>query len=118
MSDPSFNIPALPPVAANSQPVQTITPQERKRLEGATADFEAMFIKQLLTAMRKTIPKGEEGGLFKESQGEKIFRDLLDGEYAKVMSRGGQGIGLKEAMLKQLLGPDNATVLPRGRRGG
>lgn len=85
-------------------PKTTLSSQERWRLEEAGADFEAVFLKQMLTSMRKTIPKSQEGevGLIKESGGEKIFRDLLDGEYAKMMSRKGRGFGLKAFVLGQM----------------
>ncbi|MBF0400645.1 MAG: rod-binding protein [Magnetococcales bacterium] len=98
MSDiPAIGGTALPP------PVSLST-ADQKRLQGAATEFEAMFIKQMLTAMRKTIPKALPGEvpLIKESEGEKIFRDLLDGEYAKVMSQRKNGLGLKEALLKYL----------------
>lgn len=104
--------PKLPPV---KQPRQTtLTPHDEQRLRGAAADFEALFVKQMLSAMRKTIPKDESGeGLIRESQGEKIFRDMLDTEYATAMSRrggsqggkgqAGSGIGLGDMIFKQLV---------------
>lgn len=85
-------------------PEMRLDQQESARLREAAADFEAMFLKQMLTSMRKAIPKDTEGALFKESEGEKIFRDLLDEEYARVMSRGGNSLGLKESMLNHLTG--------------
>ncbi|MEO5348026.1 MAG: rod-binding protein [Magnetococcus sp. YQC-3] len=85
-------------------PNASLSPQDKKRLQATAADFEAMFIKQMLSSMRKTVPKSREGEptLIKENEGEKIFRDLLDGEYAKVMSQRKNGLGLKEALLKYL----------------
>jgi peptidoglycan hydrolase FlgJ len=71
-------------------------------LRKAAADFESMFVKQMLTSMRKAIPK-EKGALIKESEGEKIFKDMLDSEYAKTASRSGNGLGLGAAMFKQLV---------------
>lgn len=108
-----FPIGGVPPqtgLTSTTQPVKTgdasevagLSRAELERLKQATADFEGMFVKQLLSVMRKTIPKDKDGGLFGESQGEKMFKDLLDGEYAKVMSSRANGIGLKEAMIKQL----------------
>lgn len=97
--------------AGQSLPSAALSATDKKRLEGAATDFEAMFIKQMLTAMRKTIPKGREGEavLIKESEGEKIFRDLLDGEYAKVMSQRKNGVGLKEALLKYMANQTGQT---------
>lgn len=94
-----------------ASPSAPLSATDKKRLEAAATDFEAMFIKQMLTAMRKTIPKSREGeaALIKESEGEKIFRDLLDGEYAKVMSQRKNGLGLKEALLKYLANQTGQT---------
>ncbi|MBF0185303.1 MAG: rod-binding protein [Magnetococcales bacterium] len=88
-----------------------LTPQEARRLQGAAADFEAMFLKQMLGAMRKTVPKTPPGqeALIRESEGEKIFRDLLDGEYAKVMSQRKNGLGLKEGLLRYLANQNGRT---------
>ncbi|MEO5331034.1 MAG: rod-binding protein [Magnetococcus sp. YQC-5] len=78
-----------------------ISPADQRRLNEATADFEAMFIQQLFKSMRQTVPEDPHGGLFAKSQGEKIFAEMLDAEYAKNMSRGHSGLGLKEAIFKQ-----------------
>lgn len=90
------------------------SPQETVRLQKSAAEFEALFIKQMLTSMRKTIPKTpeSEGALIRESEGEKIFRDLLDGEYAKVMSQRGRGFGLKEAIMQQALSQASFSAIP------
>ncbi|MBF0461299.1 MAG: rod-binding protein [Magnetococcales bacterium] len=92
------------PAIGTGVPAVVPSAQEQKRLQGVAADFEAIFIKQMLGSMRNTIPKAREGErtLVKESEGEKIFRDLLDGEYARVMSQRKNGLGLKEGLLKYL----------------
>ena len=92
-------------------PSTTLSPQEEKRLQNNAADFEALFIKQMLGSMRKTVPKSQdkEGIFLRESEGEKIFRDLLDGEYAKVMSQRKNGLGMKEALLKYLANQSGQT---------
>ncbi len=92
------------PAIGTGVPAVAPSAQEQKRLQGVAADFEAIFIKQMLGSMRNTVPKPREGErtLVKESEGEKIFRDLLDGEYAKVMSQRKNGLGLKEGLLKYL----------------
>lgn len=81
--------------------------QDRQRLEESAEAFEAIFLKQMLTSMRRTVPKGVDGkgGLIRESEGEKIFRDLLDGEYAQIMSRQGRGLGLKAYLLQSAQNP-------------
>ncbi|MBF0162033.1 MAG: rod-binding protein [Magnetococcales bacterium] len=102
----------IPPVSGSVPvPPTTLSPQENKRLQATAAEFESLFIKQMLGAMRKTVPKsqGNEGAFLRESEGEKIFRDLLDGEYAKVMSQRKNGLGMKEALLKYLANQSGAT---------
>ena len=90
-----------------------LSPQEMLRLQKSATEFEAIFLKQMLTSMRKTIPKtpGSEGALIRESEGEKIFRDMLDGEYARIMSQRGRGFGLREAILEQTLGNASSSAI-------
>ncbi|MBF0272175.1 MAG: rod-binding protein [Magnetococcales bacterium] len=91
---------SLPP-APMPKPSASISKDDQRRLNNATADFEAMFIQQMFKAMRKTVPEDPKGGLFSKGQGGKIFEEMLDGEYAKNFSRNGSGLGLKEAIFKQ-----------------
>lgn len=69
-----------------------------KKLKESCQEFEAMFIKQMLSAMKKTVNKS---GLIKENMGEKIFDDMLNDEYAKSMAST-SGFGIAEMMYKQL----------------
>ncbi|MGN7611758.1 rod-binding protein [Magnetococcales bacterium HHB-1] len=73
-----------------------------KKLRRAVSEFEAMFIQQMFRSMRKTVPDAGENSLIKKGQGEKIFREMLDGEYAKLMSERPGSFGLKEALYQQL----------------
>jgi len=72
--------------------------QFNKRLKEATKSFEELFVHNLIKEMRKSIPKE---GLLSGGQGEEIFQDMLDGEFAKKISEN-QGIGLSEFMYQQL----------------
>lgn len=74
---------------------------EDKELMDACKEFEAYFIKQLLSEMKKTINESDEESLFSKSQSEKIFEDMLDDEYAKNASQG-QGIGIAKMLYKQM----------------
>ncbi|MBF0322524.1 MAG: rod-binding protein, partial [Magnetococcales bacterium] len=75
---------------------------ERKRLKEAVADFEAIFVRQMLGAMRQTIPDQGENALIKKGSGEKVFQEMLDSEYADKISRRSNGLGLKEILYKSL----------------
>ena len=73
-------------------------PAYQKKLKDACKGFESMFIQLMWKEMRKTVP---ENSLFGESNGEKIFRDMLDTEMSDRMSEAG-GLGLADVMYKQL----------------
>nr|CRH04265.1 Putative flagellar protein FlgJ [Candidatus Magnetococcus massalia] len=92
-----------PSVAGGTFNKIQLSAKEDEKLRKAAADFEAVFLKQLMGAMRKTVPDWGEGGLLKKGQGEKIFRDMLDQEYATIGSQTQGGLGLKEAIYEQLL---------------
>lgn len=73
-------------------------PAYQKKLKDACRGFESMFLQMMWKEMRGTVP---ENALFGESQGEKIFRDMLDTEMLDRMSEAG-GVGLADMMYKQL----------------
>jgi flagellar protein FlgJ len=64
----------------------------------ACLDFEAIFIKQMLNVMRKTVQKE---GLLDGGLSEDIFEDMLYDEYAKKMAETAQ-FGLAETMYLQI----------------
>ena len=68
------------------------------KLQSACADFEAIFIKQMLDSMRKTV---EKTSLLSGGMAEDIFEDMLYDKYAEKMSKVGN-FGLKELLYKQL----------------
>jgi peptidoglycan hydrolase FlgJ len=72
---------------------------EDKKLREACNDFEAIFIKQMLSSMRKTVHK--TGLLGEGGMAEEIFEDMLYDEYAKKMSRTA-GLGLSTLLYNQL----------------
>lgn len=65
----------------------------------ACQDFEALLIKQMLDAMRKTVNKSDDvqgGGM-----GQDIFEGMLYDEYAKKMAETAQ-FGLAEMIYRQV----------------
>jgi peptidoglycan hydrolase FlgJ len=85
------------PVAAS----RTVRPRidRTSELYKASQDFEALFIKQMLDVMRKTIHKEDDllaGGL-----GQDVYEDMLYGEYAKKMATTAQ-FGLADMIYRQL----------------
>jgi flagellar protein FlgJ len=71
---------------------------KEKELTQACQQFEEMFLKQMMTQMRKAGPKG---GMFGGGQGADQFQDMLDGERAKQWSQDG-GVGLASMMFEQM----------------
>ena len=80
---------------------------KEQRLRGATQDFEALFLHSLLKQMREGA-QIEGASLFGDSPAQQVFTDMLDQEYARVMSESG-GIGFGEMLFQQLRG---ALVAP------
>jgi soluble lytic murein transglycosylase-like protein len=66
----------------------------------AAQDFEAIFIHQMLKAMRNTVPKDEE-----MSTGRRIFTEMLDEQIANTASRTGS-FGLANIIYRELAGKD------------
>jgi flagellar protein FlgJ len=67
----------------NKKDLSNVSRKKEKLMEVAH-EFEAIFIKQLLNVLRRSIPKN---GLFYGGFGEEIFTDMLYNEYAKLMSK-------------------------------
>ena len=67
-------------------------------LREATNEFEAIFIQQMLKTMRKT---SLESDFIKKSEGEKIFRSMLDEQYA-ILSAKSRKLGLGEMIFQQV----------------
>jgi len=75
------------------------TPEEAsKRAHKAAQEFEALFTSMMFKAMRKTVP---EGSLIKTGMGEKIFTEMLDSEYSKLMASKGS-MGLADLIVKEI----------------
>jgi flagellar protein FlgJ len=94
------------PIRVGSHSYPVASPSARKpavdrnsELYKASQDFEALFIKQMLDVMRKTIHKEDDllgGGL-----GQDVYEDMLYNEYAKKMASTAQ-FGLADIIYKQV----------------
>ncbi len=94
MSEASIN-PAL--AAAATLPAGGDTPR-LDALRHAAQEFEAIFLAQVLGTMTQGLG-GDD--LLGDGQGE-VFRDMLNEEVAKLISRNG-GIGVADAVLREML---------------
>lgn len=71
---------------------------ENDRLKQACSDFQAIFVKQMLDSMRKTVNKT---GLLDGGRAEEIFEDMLYDEYAQKISKTAD-LGLDDMLYQQL----------------
>jgi flagellar protein FlgJ len=90
--------PKSPLVAAEMSPTRQ---REDAKLKEACQQFESLFLNQLLSEMRKTIPKSEEGGVFGDGKNQETFQGMLDEERAKAWSQT-DGIGLANILYQQM----------------
>ena len=75
-----------------------------KKLAKSARQFEQQFANIMVKEMRKSI---NSSGLTKENNGEKIFTEMLDNEYAGQMVSSGS-MGLAEVMVKQIADKDSS----------
>lgn len=86
----------------NNNKINEIPKGERreKGLEKACADFESIFIYQLLQTLRKTVPKG--GYLSNKTSRGDMYTMMFDQKVAEDLAKRGGGIGLRTILLDQL----------------
>ncbi len=70
---------------------------EGAKLREAANEFEVLLLQQMMKSMRSA---GFESGLVKKSEGEKVFRGMLDEQYAR-LSTHSNGIGLADMIYKE-----------------
>ena len=93
----TYNTGRLGALAETERKLTGAQERELKKLREASQDFEAIFIKQMLDAMRKTVPKG---GIIDGGMAEEIFEDLLYEERAKIMAKTGS-LGLADMIFNK-----------------
>ncbi len=74
-------------------------------LRQACREFEGLLLEQMLAAMRRSVP---ESGLFGSSPAAEIYASLRDQDLAKELAGQG-GIGLADALYRQLVRKDGST---------
>jgi flagellar protein FlgJ len=68
---------------------------DRVKLEAACAEMESLFIHQLMSEMRKTIPKS---GLIDGGMAEEFYTSMLDTEISRAAAMSG-GLGLSRQLV-------------------
>lgn len=74
-----------------------IVSQKKKKLREACKGFEAVFINEMLKAMRKTIPKS---GLLDGGLPQRLFESMLDEKLAESASKRG-ALGLADILYRE-----------------
>jgi len=83
-----------------SSPRSAMNTAEQAKLKEACVDFEAIFVKQMLDSMRKTVQKT---GLTDGGFAEEIYQDFLYDEYAKEIAQSAN-LGIAKMMYRQMGG--------------
>lgn len=96
-----------PTIASLKENALSADTKKETRLKKACNDFEAIFVKQMLSAMRQSVPKD---GLFGNNGYEQeIFQSMQDDELAKSISSG-RGMGISEVLYNQVSGKTTQTT--------
>lgn len=102
-----MQIQATSPVMLKKTGQAADTNKDDAKLEKACHDFEAIIIQQMLTVMRKSVPKD---GLFgSDGYAQDMYQSMNDENLAKQMASG-KGIGLADTLYQQLSGIAHASA--------
>lgn len=85
-------------IVAQAEGLQERKSTSQKALQDASQQFESLFLYQLLTEMRRTVPDTD---LLGNRRAEKLFQSLLDQEMAEQSSKN-QSIGLATMIYEQM----------------
>jgi peptidoglycan hydrolase FlgJ len=99
-----MNISSIGSLTAGQQKADTVEPSAEQRK--AARDFEAIFLRQMLSGLEKSSGLSGSG----KSSGAEIFGSMMVGALADTAAEGG-GIGLSELILKAML-PSSAQAKP------
>ncbi len=95
-----YNNSSLEKIKASAAAGNKFTPAN-KELYSACSEFEAMFIKQMLDSMRKTVEKTSLTESETDSTGKDFFEDMLYDNYSKKMAETAN-LGIAKMMYLQL----------------
>jgi Rod binding domain-containing protein len=91
---------ALAPIGPTGIDQQATKPEKKDpAVHKVAQQYEAIFVNQLVTAMRKTVAKG---GMVPESNAERVYQSMLDSEYSQRISETGQ-LGLSNLIYDHLM---------------
>lgn len=89
----------MPPVAVPTPaPSAGARRADPEALREKCREFEAVFVESMFKSMRAAVP---QSGLVPKGMGAEIFEEMRDAQAARQMA-GGKGVGLGEALYRQL----------------
>ncbi len=88
------------PGERSASPEGSPEPRRDEKLRKSCAEFESLFLYEILKTMRRTIPKCD---LFHGGQGEELFEQLFDQEVSRSLSSR-RSVGLGDLLYRQLQG--------------
>ncbi len=94
-------LPTSSPAASSTASANPVADKRQAEIQSMAADFEAIFVRQMLTTMR-TSSLGE--GLF-DGQGMEQFRDMQDAKIAESMAQRGV-FGIAQLLTRDLENKD------------
>lgn len=100
IADSQSTISTAVPVSRPEEEVQA------NRLKKACADFEAIFVRQLLRSSKSAF---SEGGLLGQSRESKSYQDMSDDQLAQAVTRG-PGLGIGKLLHEQLTSHRRTSV--------
>lgn len=89
----------IPPATDSVVPQEPTKREEHPEVRKVAKQFEALFVNQMISAMRKTVTKG---GLVPESNAERVYQSMLDSQHAEKMADTEQ-LGLSQMIYDHLL---------------
>ncbi|MBB1073948.1 flagellar assembly peptidoglycan hydrolase FlgJ [Rhodoferax sp. 4810] len=93
---------------------QTARAGDQAGLEAAARAFEALLVGQMLKQMRAA-SSSISSGMFDSPQTE-LYQDLQDQEMARVTSEQGEGLGIRQALMRQLGGSVGSETAASARQ--
>ena len=98
MTDAITLSPLAPPVS-RAAPAAAPQPERDARAWQTAKEFETFFVSQMLEQLSAGI---ETDGPFSGGHAEKIYRSMMNGEYAKAVTPSG-GIGLADTVYREIM---------------
>lgn len=112
---PGLSVPLTPPAGMKS-PKAASPVEDRQagvdrllKLKKVCADFEAIFIGQMVKAMRQG---GDMDGFLPEAAGSDVYDSMFDQHFSSYLAQG-QGLGLGQAVFNQVVHQEGLEDLAR-----